>query len=75
MSYDLVTFNECRKLILRSFNEILYNCDDYYVKYSLFQFSLLGENFFRKYFQCNSTSVWGRVAYLTAIVLNVGNRY
>ena len=75
MSYDLVTFNECRKLILHSFMKYYIIMMTTVVNYSFSQFSLLGENFFRKYFQCNSTSVWGRAAYPTAIVLNVGNRY
>ena len=47
MSYDLVTFNECCKLILHSFMK-------YYIinhhNYSLFQFSLLGENFLESVF-------------------------
>ena len=47
MSYDLVTFNECCKLILHSFMK-------YYIinhhNYSLFQFSLLGENFLESIF-------------------------
>ena len=47
MSYDLVTFNECCKLILHSFMK--YDIINHH-NYSLFQFSLLGENFLESIF-------------------------
>ena len=75
MSYDLVAFNVCCKLILHNLVKCYTIVMTTILSIVSLILSLLGENLFRKYFQCNSTSVWGRAAYLTAIVLNVGNRY
>ena len=47
MSYDLVTFDECRTLILHSF--VKYHIISHH-NYSLFQFFQLGENFLENIF-------------------------
>ena len=74
MSYDLVTFNECCKLILHSLVKCYTIVMTIMLGIVFLILSQLGENLFGKYFQCNSMSVWGRAAYLTAIVLSVSNR-
>ena len=69
MSYDLVSFNECRKLILHSV--IKYSMINHH-NYSLFQLSLLGENFLENVFSATLHQFWRRAAYLTT---DVGNRH
>ena len=75
MSYDLAAFNVYCKLILHNLMKCYTILMATMLSIVSLILSLLGENLFRKYFQCNSMSVWGRAAYLTAIVLSVCNGF